>query len=143
MNYFTAPGMDKIPPQAIDIETVVLGTCLLFPDTVNDLHLKPEMFYKDAHRKIFDAILTVSRKGGVDIVTVTDHLRNRDQLDQVGGVMALTNITNNVVSSQMIDFHVKILIEKHIKREYIRIAYELQNKAYDNLISLEELIDFS
>lgn len=143
MNYFTAPGMDKIPPQAIDIEAVVLGTCLLFPDTVNDLHLKPEMFYKDAHRKIFDAILTVSRKGGVDIVTVTDHLRNRDQLDQVGGVMALTNITNNVVSSQMIDFHVKILIEKHIKREYIRIAYELQNKAYDNFLPLEELIDFS
>jgi replicative DNA helicase len=122
INYFAIPGQDRQPPQAIDVEATVIGTCLLYPDTIHELGLVPEMFYKDSHRKIFDAILTVSRKGGVDLVTVTEFLRNKGILDQVGGVMALTQLTNGVVSDQMADFHAMILKEKHIKREYIRIA---------------------
>ncbi len=143
MSYIVTPGIDRIPPCAIEIEAAVIGTCIIYPDVIHDLRLIPEMFYKDSHRKIYDAILTISKRGGVDIVTLSDFLQSKGLLDSIGGPLALSRITNNIVSSHMIEIHAMIIKEKYIKREYIRVSNDLQNKAYDNLLPLDELIDYS
>ena len=86
----------RVPPQAIDIEEAVLGAILLEPDVVVDVldQLSAECFYKDAHRKIYDAIATLSKRNDpVDILTVSDELRKRGDLDDIGGTAYLSQLT--------------------------------------------------
>jgi len=120
----------KVPPQAIEAEESVLGICMLFPDSVNEIRLIPDMFYKEAHRKIFASILDLSKKGPCDLISVTDDLRKKNQLDTVGGPVVLTFLTNNVVSCQMLDTHALIVKQTFLLREYIRVGQQLSNMAY-------------
>jgi replicative DNA helicase len=130
--------MNKIPPQAIDAEEMVLGACLCHPDMIGEINLTPGMFYKDSYGKIFNAIIEVSKKGLCDLVTVTDYLHKSGQLEIVGGPMAITKLTNNVVSPRMIVQHSLIINEKYRLREYIRIGSELANMGF-----VEDLQDIS
>lgn len=132
----------KVPPQAIDIESAILGCCMVYPDSVFELKLTPDMFYKDAHKKIFTAILETAKRGGCDILTVTEELRRTNDLDNVGGVLYITQLTANIISDQMIEQHSLIIREKYIKREYIRISAELQNISFDNFVPLDEVVDY-
>jgi replicative DNA helicase len=130
--------LGKIPPQAIDAEEMVLGTCLSYPDAIAEINIKPEMFYKDANQKIFRSIIELSKKGACDIISITDYLNKKGELDQVGGVMAIMNLTNKVISDKMIMSHALIVKEKYLLREYIRIGCELQSQGFT-----EDLADIS
>jgi len=134
---------NKVPPQAIDVEEAVLGTCMVYPDTVFELGLIPEMFYKDSHQRIFKAIQDVSRHGGCDPITVTNKLRDNNELETIGGPVSLTKLTTNIFTDQMVGRYALILKEKYLKREFIRISTEIQNKSFDDSLPLDELIDFS
>jgi len=134
----------KVPPQAIDAEESVLGTCLVYPDSVSEARLKPEMFYKDAHRKIFTSILELANKGFCDLVTVTDDLRKKNQLDSVGGPLALTKLTSNIFSDQMMPNHAVLVRQTFIAREYIRIGQELVNRGFtDDIKDITEFAESS
>ena len=132
---------DMIPPQAIEIEATLLGTCLVYPDVIYRIKLIPEMFYKDAHSKIFAVILELTSQGTCDIMTVTDRLRVKNELNAAGGIMYITKLINDIVSDAMAETHALIIRERFLSREFIRVAMEIQNMAYTSDIS--DVIEFA
>ena len=145
-NRLTNPvsGMGRIPPQAIDLEEAVLGALMLEKDalsTVIDI-LKPEVFYQESHKKIFEAIgLLFQKSKPVDILTVTSELRNLGTLEMVGGAYYITNLTNRVASAANIEYHARIISQKYIQRELIRISSEIIQNAYEDTTDIFDLLD--
>ncbi len=136
----------KLPPQAIEVEEAVLGALMLERDayvTVADT-IDSVSFYKEEHRKIFDAIKTLSGKEKpVDLLMVTQELKDREQLDEVGGPGYITQLTRRVASAAHIEFHARIIAQKFMQRELIRVSSEIQAKSYDDTIDVDDLLDFS
>lgn len=138
--------LGKVPPQAIDLEEAVLGAIMLEKGaliSVLDI-LKPESFYRESHQKIYRAILNLSsRESPIDILTVTEELRKSNELNEIGGPVYISKLTNRVASAAHIDFHARIVAQKYIQRELIRISSEIQNRAFDEAIDVDDLLDFS
>jgi replicative DNA helicase len=138
------PG--RVPPQAIDMEEAVLGAIMLEKEAVIAILdiLKPESFYKETHKKIFKAISDLSlREYPVDLYTVTEELKNHNELESVGGPVYLTQLTSKVVSAANVDYHARIVAQKYIQRELIRISTEIQTRSFDDSIDVTDLLDFS
>ncbi|MFC2136563.1 replicative DNA helicase [Bacteroidota bacterium] len=138
--------LGKMPPQALDMEEAVLGAIMLEKDAVISVLdiLVPDCFYKDAHQKIFRAIIDLSTAlQPVDILTVTEELRKRKELEEVGGPFYITQLTNRVASAANIEFHARIVAQKYIQRELIRVASDIQNRAFDETIDVDDLLDYS
>jgi replicative DNA helicase len=140
------PDYGKVPPQAVDMEEAVLGAIMLDKEaviTILDI-LKAESFYKDTHQKIFNAISALSAKEfAVDLYTVTEQLRATNELDSVGGPVYLTQLTSKVASSAHVEYHARIILQKYIQRELIRVATEIQNRSFDDTYDITELLDYS
>jgi len=140
------PDFGKVPPQAIDMEEAVLGAIMLEKEaviTILDI-LKPESFYREAHQKIFKAVSDLSsREYPVDLYTVTEELRSRQELESVGGPVYLTQLTSKVVSAANVDFHARIVAQKYIQRELIRVSTEIQARSFDDTYDVTDLLDFS
>lgn len=136
----------KIPPQAVDVEEAVLGALMLERDAyvaIGDI-LQPECFYKEEHQKIFEVIRDLSMKEKpVDLLMVTQELRNRGILEEVGGPLYITQLTSRVASAAHIEFHARIIAQKYIQRELIRVSSEIQNKSYDDTLDVDDLIDYA
>lgn len=136
----------KMPPQAIDLEEAVLGALLLEKDSyyrICDL-LTIECFYTESHKKIYCAINDlINNNSPVDILTVTEQLRNKQGLEEVGGPFYISQLTIKIASGANIEYHARIVKEKFIQRELIRISTEIQTLAYDNSIDVGDLIEFS
>ncbi len=140
------PDLGKIPPQAIDMEEAVLGAIMLEKEAVIAVLdiLKPESFYKEAHQKIFKSIIDLSaREYPVDLYTVTEDLRAHNELDSVGGPVYLTQLTSKVVSAANVDYHARIVAQKYIQRELIRVSTEIQSRSFDDTYDVTELLDYS
>jgi len=140
------PDFGKVPPQAIDMEEAVLGAIMLEKEaviTILDI-LRAESFYKEAHQKIFKAVSDLStREYPVDLYTVTEELRSRRELESVGGPVYLTQLTAKVVSAANVDYHARIVAQKYIQRELIRVSTEIQTRSYDDSYDVTELLDYS
>jgi replicative DNA helicase len=137
-------GLGKLPPQAIDLEEAVLGALMLEKDALSSVIdiLKPEVFYVDKHQKIFHAIHQLFEKSSpVDILTVTAHLRQLGELEMIGGAYYITELTNRVASAANIEFHARIIIQKFIQRELIRISTEVIQSAYEDTTDVLDLLD--
>jgi len=138
--------LGKLPPQALDIEEAVLGSVMLDKDaviTVMDI-IKPESFYSEIHQKIFKAIINLSMNHRpIDILTVTDELRKTEELEIIGGPIFLAKLTSKVVSAVNVEYHARIIAQKYIQRELIRVSTEIQTKAYDDSNDVLDLLDFS
>ncbi|MFW6259833.1 MAG: replicative DNA helicase, partial [Tangfeifania sp.] len=136
----------KLPPQAVEVEEAVLGALMLERDayvTVADI-IDTTSFYKEEHQKIFEAIKFLSsNEKPVDLLMVTQELKDRDQLNEVGGPGYITQLTRRVASAAHIEFHSRIIAQKFIQRELIRVSSEIQGKSYDDTIDVDDLIDFS
>jgi replicative DNA helicase len=136
--------LGKIPPQALDLEEAVLGALMLEKDALTNVIdiLKPDTFYKDSHKEIYQAIVDLfNNSEPVDILTVTNHLRKSGKLDLVGGAYYITELTSKVNSAAHIEYHARIIIEKAIKRELIRIASEIHHEAYEDTVDVFQLLD--
>lgn len=144
--HYPQPEQGKVPPQALDMEEAVLGAIMLESDAVImviDL-LKEESFYKEANRKIFRAVKGLSLKElPVDLYTVTEELRATGELDSVGGPLYLTQLTSKVVSAANVEYHARIVAQKYIQRELIRVATDIQAMAYDDSFDITDLLDRS
>lgn len=145
---FAAPTsnniLGKLPPQAIDLEEAVLGALMLEKDALSSVIdiLKPEVFYKDAHQRIFKTIHWLFEKTSpVDILTVTAQLRAQGDLEMVGGAYYITELTNRVASAANIEYHARIIIQKFIQRELIRISTEIITSAYEDTTDVLDLLD--
>ncbi len=134
----------KLPPQALDLEEAVLGALMLEKDAVNaaiDI-LQPKSFYKEAHQKIFAAIQDLfQRSEPVDILTVTNELKQRGELEIVGGPYYITQLTNRVASAANIEYHARIIAQKYIQRELISISSQIITDAYDETTDVFTLLD--
>ncbi len=134
----------KIPPQARDLEEAVLGAIMLEKnafDVIIEI-LKPECFYTDAHQYIFRAMQRLANKSQpIDILTVVEELRTLETLDIVGGPYYVTKLTNTVVSSANIEAHARIILQKFIQRELIRISGEIIGDAYEDSTDVFDLLD--
>lgn len=134
----------KIPPQARDLEEAVLGAMMLDKNAVSTVIdiLKPESFYVDAHRSIYKSIMRLFEKSQpIDILTVTDELRNMGELEAAGGPYFVTELTNRIGSSANVEHHARIVSQKHIQRELIRISDQVIKDAYEDTTDVFELLD--
>src|SRR5687768_8222655 len=134
----------KVPPQAKDLEEAVLGAIMLEKsafDTVVEI-LKPECFYVDAHQRIYRSMQSLQQKNQpIDILTVVEELKSREELEMVGGPYYVTRLTNAVVSSANIEAHSRIILQKFIQRELIRISGEIISDSYEDSTDVFDLLD--
>src|SRR6056300_1812624 len=134
----------KIPPQATDLEEVVLGAMLIDKKGVDEVIdiLHPDVFYKDAHRFIYEAIFTLFETSEpIDLLTVSAQLKKEGQLEKVGGDFYLINLTQKVASSAHIEFHARIILQKYIQRSLIKISNEIIQEAYEDSTDVFDLLD--
>jgi len=134
----------KIPPQARELEEAVLGAILIEKDAISYVSdiLKTESFYVDAHSTIFRAIQELFGKSQpIDLLTVTEELRKTGKLEDVGGAYYLSELTNKVASSANVEYHARIIIQKFIQRELIRISNDIIRDAYEDTTDVFDLLD--
>jgi len=134
----------KIPPQAKEMEEAVLGAIMLEKgafDSVIEI-LKGECFYVEAHQKIYSAMTKLAGKSmPIDILTVVEELKSLGELEMVGGPYYITRLTNMVVSSANIAAHARIILQKFIQRELIRISGEILSESYEDTADVFDLLD--
>ena len=136
--------LGKLPPQALDLEESVLGALMLEKEALTNIIdiLKPENFYKDAHKEIYQAITDLfNNSQPIDLLTVTNQLKKNGTLDIVGGSYYVTKLTTRVNSASNIGFHSRIILEQSIKRELINISSKVQKDAYEDTIDVFDLLD--
>jgi len=138
-----APELGRLQPQARELEEAVLGALMLEKDAYSQVSelLKPECFYDKAHEMIYAAIvdLAISQRP-VDMLTVTEQLKKRGELDQVGGPFYISQLTSKVASSAHIEYHARIIAQKYLARELIGFTAMVQGKAFDETIDVEDLM---
>ncbi len=134
----------KVPPQAKDLEEAVLGAVMIEKnafDVVIEI-LKPECFYVEANQRIFRAMQGLQQKNSpIDLLTVVEELKFRNEIDFVGGAFYVIKLTNAVVSSANIEAHARIILQKFIQRELIRISGEIIGDAYEDSTDVFDLLD--
>ena len=110
-------------------------------DTVAEI-LKPECFYVEGHQRIFRCMQNLAQKSQpIDILTVVEELRSKEELEMIGGAYYVTKLTNTVVSSANIETHSRIILQKFIQRELIRISGEIIGDAYEDSTDVFDLLD--
>ncbi len=149
----SAPDLENLglevgnkPPQALDVEESVLGAMMLEPSSVDQAleGLEPECFYDPRHRTVFEAMLElVKNHVPVDIVTVTSKLREKGNLEVVGGASVLAGFTEKVGSAANLEYYIRILKQKAIQRDLITASYQILKDSFDDSIVVDELIDKS
>ena len=144
MNNTSQETIGKIPPQAPEIEMAVLGAMMLDRDAVDKVTglLDGKAFYKDAHNKIFYAITTLTEKSEpVDIITVTEELKRKNQLEKIGGSYYLTECTNKVTSSANVEYYARLIMEKSVMRQMISVGTSIVESAYEDSEEPYSLLD--
>lgn len=151
-NYKKPPGIPapiqpneygKLPPQAPELEEAVLGAIMLEKDAYSIVSeiLKPECFYKPAHQKIFESIMNLAvNQEPIDMHTVTEQLRRDGTVDEVGGPYYITLLTAKVSSAAHLEYHSRIIVQKFLARELIRVSSEIQTKAFDDKTDVDDLM---
>ena len=126
--------LGRIPPQSIETEQSVIGCMLLDKEvipTVTEV-LKPDDFYRDDHREIFEAIMDLfERAEPVDLVTVSEQLKHRGSYENIGGMEYLTNMATSVPTTANARYYAKIVEEKSILRNLIRTSSDIVNMGYE------------
>ncbi len=134
----------KLPPQAVELEEAVLGAMMLEKDAVNDVIdvLSSDSFYKDAHKSIYTVIQELFQNSEpIDILTVTQGLKKKGELDFVGGAHYVASLTNRIASAANVEYHARIIAQKYIQRELIRISSETIKMAYEETTDVFDLLD--
>jgi replicative DNA helicase len=134
----------KIPPQNLEAESSVLGGILLENDAINVVleSLRAEDFYRESHRKIFRAMIELSdRSEPVDIITLSEVLKNRGELEAVGGSAYLASLNDFVPTAANISYYARIVREKSILRYLINAATDIATKGFEGQGNVEELLD--
>lgn len=138
--------IERVPPQNIEAEQAVLGAMLIKKEAIAEASqiLKPEDFYREAHRLVFENMLSLfNRNEAVDLITVTEELRKNGQLEKAGGIAFVTSLANAVPTAANIEYHARIVKEKSHLRSLINAATEIAALAYEDTDDVVELMDRS
>lgn len=133
--------MDKQPQQATDLERLVLGACMLNAVKVEELRLRPEMFYNSAHQKIYEAILDCNSKGSCDVATVMQYLKDKGTLDEIGGVVPFTKLIKYISTNGEAYNHAKIIEQKFIVRQTWEILQKASERCQSYIEDVADIID--
>jgi replicative DNA helicase len=140
----TANEFGKMPPQAPELEELVLGAVMLEKEAIERIELVPEDFYKQAHSKIYSAVLRLKNSHSpVDMFTVIEELRRSGEIEEVGGPYYITVLTTKVSSAAHIEYHADIIKQKSIARRLIQMATDIQSMAFDDGVDVADVIDFA
>lgn len=143
-DYAGVPG-GRVPPHHEEAERSVLGAILLNNESIhriNEVGLEARDFYREAHQKIYEVILSISEKGEpVDLVTLTASLRDRNVFEAVGGTAALTSLFEDTFAVGNVVYYAKLVREKAVLRRVIDTAAEIQSDAFDGVQDLDAFID--
>ena len=134
----------KIPPQALDLEVAILGACLAYGGTDDCLEVikSKEVFYSDKHQNIFEAIKSLNLSSDpVDVLSVSTRLKKLGKLEAAGGDFYLVETTQKVTSSAQLDFNCRVVLQKYMQRELIRMASNCMESAYDETKDVFDTID--
>ncbi len=147
MSVQTEISLQKLPPQNIEAEQMVLGAVLIENDSINKVIeiLSPDDFYKDSHRRIFKVMLDMFETGdAIDLVTLSDALRGKTGLDAVGGASYLATLVSLVPTAANIKHHARIVREKAVLRQLIHSATDIITQSYEDsrtVVNIDELLD--
>lgn len=136
----------KLPPQARDLEQAILGALMIDKYAIGEVVdiLKPESFYDDRNSMVYQAILDLFEQSEpIDILTVNEQLRKNGDLETVGGSYYLTELTGRVASSANSEYHARIVVQKFIQRELIRVSTEIIEESYEDTTDVFDLLDKS
>ncbi|AVX21861.1 primary replicative DNA helicase [Carboxydocella sporoproducens DSM 16521] len=136
-------AMDRVPPHNLDAEQSVLGSMLLDQEAVFKAMeiIRAEDFYRDAHRLIFEAICDLAdRSEPVDIITVAEELRQRGQLDKVGGAAYIATLSGIVPTAANVEYYARIIREKSLLRALISAATRIAQLGYEGEAEAEEIL---
>ncbi|QMW05230.1 replicative DNA helicase [Spirosoma foliorum] len=143
-NHWLDTGLGKLPPQALDLEEAVLGALMIEKDALSSVVdiLKPETFYKEAHQRIYQAILTLfGNSDPIDLLTVTNQLRKTGEIELIGGGGFVAELTFRVNSAANIEYHARIVSEQALKRALIAMSSTILRDAYEDTTDVFELLD--
>lgn len=129
-----SPDLGKVPPQAVDIEEAILGAILLEGSAFVKVshYFSKTVLYVEAHQKIIECVSEIFEEGGgIDILTVAERLKRKGLLEEVGGATFISKLTSKVASSKHLDFHCRIITDKYLLRELIRIGMEMAHKSFN------------
>jgi replicative DNA helicase len=136
--------MGNKPPQALDVEEAVLGAMLVEPATIDESmeELSASCFYDPQHRMIFEAMSElVNEHVSIDLVTVSEKLRSKGNLEAIGGPVVLASLSQNIAAAAHIEYYIKILKQKTIQRDLITASYEILKQSFDESTNVDDLID--
>ena len=134
--------LDKIPPQSVEAEQATIGALLISKEALYEIVdiLFPEDFYKESHKKIYNTIIDLFREDkAVDLITVSEKLKEDKILEEVGGISYLTELVNSVPSAGNVIYYAKVVEKKAILRSLIQAATNIASIAYNN--ENEEIMD--
>lgn len=137
-------SIDRVPPQNLDAEQGVLGSMLLDRDAIARVVelVRPEDFYRDAHRRIYEAVTDLFERGEpVDLITVTDRLRDKGQLDDVGGASYVTSLLNSVPTAANVEYYARIVLQKSMLRQLISAGTQIAHMGFEAAQEVELLVD--
>jgi replicative DNA helicase len=137
-------SLHKVPPQNLEAEQSILGGILLDNQAINSVLevLEINDFYSEAHRKIFAAIVDLGEKNEpTDLITLSNQLRDKNQIDDIGGVAYLASLVDNVPSAANISYYSKIVKEKAILRKLIGASTAILDKSYASTTDVENVLD--
>ncbi len=133
----------KLPPQAQELEDSVIGALMIEKEaygTVADL-LRPEVFYKDQNRMVFEAIRELAAKDQpIDVMTVGEKMKTQGTLEKAGGLVYLADLSRRVASAAHLRYHAQIIAQKATARDLIAMAAQIEEKAYDETQDIEDLM---
>jgi replicative DNA helicase len=136
----------RVPPQSIDAEIAVLGAMLLSKEAVHRAEeiLTDDAFYREAHRKIFQAIMTLSeRNEAADLITVTEEIRRKGELEELGGASYVSSVLDSVSTSANVEYHSRLVLEKSILRRLIHVATHIAERGYEAEEPADEIVDWA
>jgi len=141
---FNPFDVGKLPPQAPDLEEAVLGAIMLEKNAMDEIAdlIKPDVFYVDAHSRIFNACYYLYKKRmPIDILTITNRLKETAELEIIGGAYYVSKLTNRVASSANIQFHARIVFQKYMQRKLIEVSTIAIRDAFEDTIDVIDTMD--
>ncbi|MFH1441918.1 MAG: replicative DNA helicase [Candidatus Omnitrophota bacterium] len=139
-------ALAKIPPQNLEAEMAVLGSMLIDEQaiSVSVESIDSTAFYNNSHRKIFEAITELyNASKAVDLITLSNELKRKDELESIGGSAFLASLANAVPTAANIDHYVSIVKEKNILRNLINNSTRIVSYCYESEGNISEVVDYA
>lgn len=141
-----ADGFDRVPPQAIEAERAVLGAVLVDGEAINKVLdvVDAQAFYRDAHRKVFAAMVALyERSEAIDVITVVDEMTRAGTLEGAGGRLYLTSLMDEVATSANVTYHAGLVLEKSMLRRMIQAGTDIVRNAFEGAEDAKSLLDLA